>query len=265
METADFYTGIVVDAYARLKSSHFDPQPYAEFVVEAGQPALEIGCGDGEPLLSLRRRGLDVEGVDSSADMLERCRTSAAVLGLDVTLHHERMEDLSLGRQYRSIYLAGPTFNLLPDDDTALRALRAIRMHLTDDGWALVPLMIPEPTPSEELGVAREAKGDDGALLRYTPVSEVYDEVARTRTTTTRYERHTTAATEHAEREWILHWHTVVGFRMMCAEAGLHAASIVDESGAPATDTATEFTVTVQRQCPVSAQPDCKVGGDCPR
>ncbi|WP_407061585.1 methyltransferase domain-containing protein [Actinomadura napierensis] len=33
---------------------------------------MELGCGDGDPLLELRRRGLDVDGVDSSADKLER-------------------------------------------------------------------------------------------------------------------------------------------------------------------------------------------------
>ncbi|QSB15354.1 class I SAM-dependent methyltransferase [Natronosporangium hydrolyticum] len=248
MRASEFYTGIVVDAYARLKSAHFDPEPYAEFVARAGQPALEIGCGDGEPLLTMRRRGLDVAGVDSSADMLGRCRANAAALGLEVTLHHQRMEELSLGRRYRSIYLAGPTFNLLPDDDSSLRALRAMRTHLVDGGSALVPLVIPEPTPTDQLGVAREAEGDDGAVLRYTAVSEEYDEVARTRTTRTRYERQTPVGLECAEREWILHWHTVVGFRALCAEAGLRVASVVDGSGAPANDTATSFTATVQRR-----------------
>src|SRR5690349_19261066 len=115
MDAAEFYTGIVVDAYSKLKSTSFEPGPYADFVVAVGEPGLEIGCGDGEPLLSLRQAGLDVEGVDSSADMLERCRVNAAALGVEVTLYHQRMEELSLPRRYRSIYLAGPTFNLLPD------------------------------------------------------------------------------------------------------------------------------------------------------
>jgi len=33
MEPADFYTGIVVDAYARLRSSSFDAGLYRDFVV----------------------------------------------------------------------------------------------------------------------------------------------------------------------------------------------------------------------------------------
>ena len=245
MEAAEFYTGIVVEAYAKLKSSHFDPGPYADFVTRTGEPGLEIGCGDGEPLLTLRRRRLDVEGVDSSADMLEQCRRNATALGVDVVLHHQRMEDLALPRRYRAIYLAGPTFNLLPDDDTALRALRAIGNHLAPGGAALIPLWIPGPTPAEELGVAREAGGQDGALLRYAAIGETYDVAARTRVTTTRYERHTTSGVETVERQWVLHWHSPEQFRALCGRAGLQVHSMVDDDGEPVTDTAEDFVATV--------------------
>jgi SAM-dependent methyltransferase len=247
MDAAEFYTGIVVDAYAKLKSSSFDPAPYADFVAAAGQPALEIGCGDGEPLLTLRQAGLDVEGVDSSADMLDRCRANAAALGIEVTLHHQRMEDLKLPRQYRAIYLAGPTFNLLPDDETGRRALRGIREYLAPDGQALIPLWIPEPTPDPELGVQREAADDQGATLVYTPLSETYDEVLRTRTTSVRYERRTQdGQVESADRDWVIHWHTQTSAREMCEEAGLRVGRIDGEAGTPATPDADEFTLTVE-------------------
>lgn len=247
MDAADFYTGIVVDAYAKLKSAHFDPAPYAKFIAATGQPALEIGCGDGEPLLGLLGRGFDIDGVDSSGDMLERCRINAAALGLDVALYHQKMEQMSLPRRYRSVYLAGPTFNLLPDDRTALQALRAIREHLTTDGSALIPLWIPEPTPSEELGLTVEAAEDDGVVLRYTPLAESYDEVKRVRTTTTRYERVTSAGVERVEREWVLHWYTTESFKALCTEAGLHVTAMTDDDGHAITSTATDFMVTVQR------------------
>ncbi len=247
MDAAEFYTGIVVDAYARLKSSSFDPAPYAAFVTATGEPALELGCGDGEPMLSLLQAGLDVEGVDSSADMLDRCRTNAAALGLDVTLHHQRMEDLSLPRRYRSIYLAGPTFTLLPDDKTAAQALQAIRNHLTPDGQAMIPLWIPEPTPASDLGVQRKATDDEGATLIYTPLSETYDQSLRTRTTTVRYERRTPDGTvESADRDWIIHWQTQSSAQSLCEQAGLAITHLNNESGNPAAPDADEFTLIVQ-------------------
>jgi hypothetical protein len=108
-------------------------------------------------------------------------------------------------------------------------------------------LWIPEPTPPEELGVSRSAAGSDGALLRYTALSEVYDQAARTRTTTTRYERHTPSGGEQIEREWLLHWHTQEQFRAMCAQAGLSITSMTDDEGKPADPAATDFTATVRR------------------
>lgn len=160
MEPADFSSGIVAELYEPLESTAQDPEPYAQFVAEAGEPALELGGGDGDPLLQLRRRGIDVEEVDSSADMLDRCSRRAAEAGLDVVVHLQRMESLDLPRRHRSIFLAGPTFTLLPDDDTALRALRGIRSHLAEDGTALVPLFIPAPTAESRFG--RPAAGGYG-------------------------------------------------------------------------------------------------------
>ncbi len=125
-----FYTGIVAEVYGPLRSDPPDARIYAGFVRRVGEPALELGCGDGDPLLDLVAAGLDVEGLDSSPDMLGRCRTAAAARGLEVVLHEQAMQSMDLDRRYRSIYVAGPTFNLLPDDDVALQALRRVSAHL---------------------------------------------------------------------------------------------------------------------------------------
>lgn len=247
MEAADFYTGIVVDAYARLKSTSFDAQPYADFVRAYGEPALEIGCGDGEPLLELCSSGLDVDGVDSSPDMVRRCRENAGRLGLDVAIHHQRVEDLRLKRRYRSIYFAGPTLNLLPDDETALRALQRIGAALTDDGAALIPLWVPPPTPHTELGTSRETE-DNGVVLRYTALAERYQPGSRTRTTSTRYERATKNGVESVDREWIIHWHSPAGFTELCDRAGLTIIRLIDDdTGAHASEASDNFTATVRR------------------
>ncbi|WBQ02676.1 class I SAM-dependent methyltransferase [Kribbella sp. CA-293567] len=248
MEPADFYSGIVVDAYAKLKSTSFDAEPYLRFVQAHGEPGLEIGCGDGEPLLDLCAAGLEVEGVDSSGDMVERCRQNAARRGIGVQVFHQRVQELRLDRRYASIYFAGPTFNLLADDGTALRALVAIRAHLTDDGAALIPLWVPDPTPADELGVTRATNDEADVELRYTPLSESYDVERRTRVTTARYERITAQGTELADREWVVHWHTPSSFRRLCADAGLQVAGLVDDdTGGLAAEGSTSFTATVRR------------------
>lgn len=226
MSAANFYTGIVADVYTSLRSTTFDAAPYLEFVDRAGQPALELGCGADGPFLAQARRGIDVDGVDSSPDMLARCHVRAEAEGLHIDTYCQRMEDLDLARSYRAIYLAGPTFNLLPDDDTALRALRRITEHLQQDGQVMVPLWIPQATPHEELGRTREARTADGATARYTVESEDYDQTTRIRRTRTRYELLRDDRREQLRRDWIIHWHTPDSLGALAQAAGLQIAGI---------------------------------------
>ncbi|WP_327188197.1 class I SAM-dependent methyltransferase [Streptomyces sp. NBC_01334] len=234
MDPADFYTGIVAEIYGPLKSFSQDPEPCAAFIQQTGMPALELGCGDGDPLLELRRRGLDVDGVDSSADMLERLRRRADEQDIRATVFHQRMEALNLPRRYRAIFLAGPTFTLLPDDATALAALRGIRAQLAEGGTALVPLFTPAPTPAEQIGRVRTAATPDGVELRVSVVAEQRDETARTQTTLLRYERHRGSDSTIEERPWIMHWYTPEQFEKLATTAGLTVTAVTDADGKPA-------------------------------
>lgn len=247
LEPADFYTGIVVDVYGPLRGSVPDPATYAAFIGASGEPALELGCGDGDPLLALRAAGIDVEGVDSSADMLAKLRRSAEQLHLDVTVHHARIEDMDLGTTYRSIFLAGPTFNLLPDDATASRALARIRAHLEPAGAALVPLFVPEPVPDRHLGRAREHVDDDGRTLKVTATATERDEAARLQITTLRYEVVDGGDHQIVERPWTLHWFTQTGFHDLAVDAGLRVEAILAPDGADAASDADQFSFWLRR------------------
>ena len=77
MNAADFYTGIIPDVYTALRSTTLDATHYVDFVEKAGQPALELGCGADGPFLELIQHGIDVEGVDSSPDMLDPGKSRA--------------------------------------------------------------------------------------------------------------------------------------------------------------------------------------------
>jgi trans-aconitate methyltransferase len=212
-----------------------------------GEPALELGCGDGDPLLTLRASGLDVHGLDSSADMLAKLQRTAAELGIDVTVHHSTIEQMDLGTTYRSIFLAGPTFNLIVDDTTARTALERIRDHLDPAGAALIPLFIPDPVPEHHLGRAREHVDDRGRTLRVTATSTDRDEAARVQTTVLRYEVVDGDDHQVLERPWVLHWHTVPGFRALADDARLEVHAVLAPDGSPAPDDATEFAVVLRR------------------
>ena len=238
---SQFYTGIVAECYAALRGVDPDPEPYARFIASAGEPALELGCGDGDPLLKLRARGLDVAGLDSSADMIERARRRAANLGLDVVLHCAAIESMDLGRQYQSMFLAGPTFNLIVDDAVVQTALDNIARHLVDGGRVLIPLFVPSPLPAEVIGKWRSHEAGDGTRMRFMIVNEAFDEASRLQRSTLRYEVTRDGTTTSEDREWLIHWHTQLGFQAMIEAAGMRVNSVIDEIGNAATADASTF------------------------
>ena len=246
IDPSQFYTGIVAELYGPLRSSEPDPDLYAGFLRAAGEPALELGCGDGDPIIELRRRGHDVDGVDSSAEMLDRCRARAAAEGIEIALHHQRMQELDLPRRYRAIYLAGATFNLLTSDDHASSALRGIADHLDVGGSALVPLLVPAATPADRLGHPVEAFESSGARIRVTPVEERRDEARRIHETVFLYERIDGDDRTSEDRTWLLHWHTQGGFRSLADAAGLATVAVLNERGEPASPDATTFAFWLQ-------------------
>lgn len=246
MEPSLFYTGLVAELYAPLRGDGPpDPEPYARFVTRSGQPALELACGDGDPLLELRARGLDVEGLDSSPDMLARCRAAAEARSLVVTLHESPMESMELLRRYRSIYLAGASFTLIVDDDTAWRALARIRAHLEPDGSALIPLFIPAPVGPAAIGVPRTHVTPDGRRMRVTVLDVERDDVARLQTTVLRYELEADGERRVEERPWVIHWHTQEGFRQLVGDAGLLVGDVLAPDGHPAQPDDPQFTFWV--------------------
>jgi trans-aconitate methyltransferase len=244
---ADFYTGVVAELFQYLRSETPDPDPYARFVERSGQPALELGCGGGDPILDLRERGLDVEGVDSSLDMLDRCRDAAQARGVDVTLHHATFESMDLGRRYRSIYLAGATFNLLPDDEAARHALKRIAAHLHPDGSVLIPLFVPQLPGESDFGRVREHVTPEGVVMRVTTLQVDRNEATRDQTMTLRYEVVDGDERRFVDRPWRLHWFEQEAFAAMVTDSNLVTQRVYDNSGTPSSTHDTAFTFLLQR------------------
>jgi SAM-dependent methyltransferase len=241
-----FYTGLVAELYRSLRSEEPDVDVVATFVAASGSPALELGCGDGDPLLDLLERGFDVEGLDSSPDMLDRLRERARARGLRPVLHEARMEDFDLGRSFRSVFCAGPTFTVLPDDRAAVKALARIAKHLTNDGVARIPIHVPPVIPPEFFGVRRELT-DGKRRNAVSVVSSSRDENTCTQTTVLRYERWRRGGYDHLEKPWILHWYAPTEFTRLAEAAGLRSECAID-SGPSANDASSDFVATLRLQ-----------------
>jgi SAM-dependent methyltransferase len=246
---SQFYTGLVADLYEPLLSERARPEDYIPFLEASGTPALELACGSGLPLLDLLARGYEVEGLDASQDMLDRCHARAADRSLEVTLHRAEMQSFTLSRRYRSIFLAGASFTLLPTDEDAASALERIYAHLELGGRALIPLEIVDVGAVRgSIGRFREATTEAGDRLRVGMIEFAVSMDGRTLSHRLRYEHiPTNGEPRVVERDWKRRWWSQNLFREMLIFAGFDEVTFLAPEGGPAQTDASAFVALARR------------------
>jgi SAM-dependent methyltransferase len=140
------YDGLVAQAYDCWlpHNAEYDDAAHYRSAIERGTgPALELGCGNGRLLLQYAAAGLEVEGIDSSADMLAICAHHGAEMGISATLHQADWTSFDLPGRYATIYNPSGSFSLISDDDEARRALSTWMRHLAPGGRLLVAMGVP--------------------------------------------------------------------------------------------------------------------------
>jgi SAM-dependent methyltransferase len=130
--------------------------PYIKQLLEQNPGvALDVGCGTGRLLVRYLKEGFEVEGIDTSADMLAICREKAAAQGLNPVLYEGYMQNLDLPRKYQVIYVPCGSFCLVTDRAQALETLRRFYDHLNPGGLLVFNLFWPfaehAPLSSPEL------------------------------------------------------------------------------------------------------------------
>jgi ubiquinone/menaquinone biosynthesis C-methylase UbiE len=165
------YKGLMAQAWDVLRgdtSKWPDRFFYLELIERFGQPVLDVGCGTGRLLLDYLAQGIDIEGVDNSADMLGLCRHKATSLGLAPTLYEQYLETISLPRQYRTILIPSSTLQLVIEPAMVTQALERLADHLVPGGVVVAPFMTlwtaddPLSGEWEQTGV----RAEDGATFR---------------------------------------------------------------------------------------------------
>ena len=120
---------------------------FVDAAVTAGGPVLEVGCGTGRVLIPTARAGVDIVGLDLSAQMLaicrERLRREPAAAQENATLVHADMRRFDLGRRFALATIPFRPFQHLLTVDDQLACLGAIRQHLIDGGVLIFDLFNP--------------------------------------------------------------------------------------------------------------------------
>ncbi|MGH9661835.1 MAG: class I SAM-dependent methyltransferase [Bryobacteraceae bacterium] len=202
------YSGLVAETYDQLVPEDLGDVDFFRRAIQP--PALEIACGTGRLLLRYAAEGLDVEGVDSSADMLAVCRRKAARRGSRVTLHQQAMESLHLPRRYRTLYVPAGSLMLLTEDARIDAALAGFHRHLDPGGKLLVALDEIAFEPEGEWRLRRES-----AAVRCWERA-TYDLAAQIKRSRIRYE----TAGRIVEFDTSLRWHTPEQFEARLRDAG---------------------------------------------
>lgn len=113
-----------------------------EVIARTGQPVLDAGCGAGRLLIPWLRAGLDVDGCDVSADMLDQARRRAEAEGLSARLYRQAMHEIDLPRTYRTIVVCG-AIGIGCDRRLDLEGLRRCYQHLEPEGMLVVDNYLP--------------------------------------------------------------------------------------------------------------------------
>jgi SAM-dependent methyltransferase len=141
-EVRTWHHGLVARWWAEFNEGGDDVEPFRRAIAASGEPALDVACGTGRLLVPLRRAGVDVDGSDVSADMLEWCRRAAEAEGLCVSLYRQPMHALNVPRRYRTVFVCG-AFGLGGTRRDDLAGLRRIREHLEPGGTLVMDYDLP--------------------------------------------------------------------------------------------------------------------------
>lgn len=181
-----WHYGLVARWWAEFNRDGPEIDYYRRFV-EAGQPALDAGCGTGRLLLPWLREGLDVDGCDVSPDMLAECRRLAAADGLEPVLYVQALHELELPRRYATIVCCG-TFGLGSTRAQDEQALVRLHDHLLPGGLlaldveACGSIVGVEPSPARLSPPEERRRGSDGSEYALRGRIVAVDEAGRSLT-----------------------------------------------------------------------------------
>ena len=137
--------------------------------------ALEFAIGTGRIALPLAERGVAVDGIELSEDMVARLCDKPGGADLAVTVGD--MSSARMPGTYRLVYLVYNTiFNLLTEDDQ-IRCFENAARHLDDDGVFVVETALPHawirPDQPDYVHLDRVEKNEVGFdVARYDPVTQ---------------------------------------------------------------------------------------------
>lgn len=144
-----------------------------------GGPVLELAIGTGRIGLPLSERGVRVDGVEISPEMVARLRAKPGGDKLAVTMGD--FADVPVEGDYRLIFVAFNTFHNLLTQDEQVRCFENVAAHLTDDGVFAIEAGVPNEFFTLRNGQYVDAETIEAGkvtldVARFDPVTQLLEE-----------------------------------------------------------------------------------------
>ncbi len=127
--------------YAKVRDAA-DKDYYVGKLAASGGHSLEVGVGTGRIFLEALKRGADVYGMDSSAEMIAVLRDK-----LEPADHHRIRQcdlvNMSFGKRFDLVVAPFRVFSHIADVSDQIRALDAVYDHLNPGGMFIFDVFVP--------------------------------------------------------------------------------------------------------------------------
>lgn len=141
----------VYDLDKAVGSSFGDVEYYRQALDGVAGRILEPAVGTGRILIPLLQAGLDVEGYDTSPEMIAMCRENGRRHSLELIVHEADMTAFVRDRRYAAVIVPAGSIVLLDGRDALVRALGCFHASLISGGMLTLdvpaPELIGEPEP----------------------------------------------------------------------------------------------------------------------
>ncbi len=200
-KTADgsevYWDGLHYDAFNQPYQD--DLKFYLGEAKKARGPVLELGCGTGRLTIPLKKKGVDITGLDYAAPMLERAAEKADEAGVKIRFVRGDARRFKLDRKFKLIFMAFNSMQHLGRREEVEGLFSSVAGHLAPGGRFIFDVFNPNPLclvrdPEEMLPVAyyKDPAGQGMVLVNET---YSYDKAAQVSRITWHYRSEKTGKT----------------------------------------------------------------------
>ncbi|WP_042682964.1 class I SAM-dependent methyltransferase [Anaerosalibacter massiliensis] len=210
----------VYDMDKPIGHSFGDVQFYMDRLESCKGPILEPATGTGRILIPLLEKGLNVDGFDSSKDMLNICENNCKKRGLNPKLYEAKMESFSLDTKYDAIIVPTGTFLLLYKRADSIKALKNFYKHLSNDGRLILDISLQTDISIGTVSTKTWKCSNGDIITLENKIVEV-DYINQYTISHGRYEKWREGVLIQTELEYFpLRWYGVEEFRLILENIG---------------------------------------------